>query len=127
MTGKEYLLVDAEARAKLLREGELPDLDPSQWEIEIHVTVNGYSRHSCWSARQLQVSTSPVWLYGSKGSGTPKDRRTFRAQNLGSFHAPTEGDFEEDNRLYSKEHGSEAHELHRKEDAHFSAWRDERG
>ena len=41
MTGREYLLVDAEARAKLLREGELSDLDPSPWEIDIHVTVNG--------------------------------------------------------------------------------------
>ena len=29
MTGKECLLVDAEARAKLLREGGLSDLDPS--------------------------------------------------------------------------------------------------
>ena len=51
MTGKEYLLVDAEARAKLLREGELSDLDPSPWEIEIHFTVNGYSQPSCWDAR----------------------------------------------------------------------------
>ena len=40
MTGKDYLLVDAEVRAKLLREGKLSDLDPSAWGIEIHVTVN---------------------------------------------------------------------------------------
>ena len=41
MTGKEYLLIDAEARTKFLQEGELPDLYHSPWEIDIHVTVNG--------------------------------------------------------------------------------------
>ena len=41
MTGKEHLLVDAEARAKLLREGELSDLDHPPLEIYIHLTVNG--------------------------------------------------------------------------------------
>ena len=51
MTGNAYLLVDAEARAKLLREGGLSDLDPSPWEIEIHVTANGYSQSSCWGTR----------------------------------------------------------------------------
>ena len=45
MTGREYLLVDADARAKLFREGELSDLDQSPWEIDIHVTVNGYSQN----------------------------------------------------------------------------------
>ena len=124
MTGKQYLLVDAEARAKLLREGELSDLGPSP--SKIHVTVNGHSQPICWGARQLQVGTSSEWLYGSKGSGTLKDRRTFRAQDLGSFHgAPTEDDFEEDNKIYLKEHGSEAHELHRREGALFSVWRNE--
>ena len=65
MTGKDYVPVDAEARAKLFREGKLSDLDPSPWEIEIHVTVKGYSQPFCWGARQLQVSTSSEWLYGS--------------------------------------------------------------
>ena len=51
MTGKGHLLVDAEARAKLLREVELSNLDPSPWETEIHVTVNGYSQPSCWGTR----------------------------------------------------------------------------
>ena len=106
MTGKEYLLVDAEARAKLLREGELSDLDPSPWEIKIHVTVNGYSQSSCWGARQLHVSTSSVGLNGSKGSETPKDRRTYRAQDLGQRHGAPKTDGDE---LYSKEHGNEAH------------------
>ena len=86
MTGKEYLLVDAEARAKLLPEGELSDLDPSPWEIEIHFTVSGYSQSSCWGARQLHVSISSVWLDGSKGTRTLSDRRTFRAQDLGFLH-----------------------------------------
>ena len=59
-------------------------------------------------------------------AGTLSDRRTFRAQDLGFEHgAPTDDDVEEDNELYSKEHGSEAHELHRSEDTLFSAWRDE--
>ena len=48
MKGKEYLLVDAGARAKLLGEVELPDLDHSPWEINTHVTANGYSESSCW-------------------------------------------------------------------------------
>ena len=67
-----------------------------------------------------------MWLYGSKGSKTLKDRRTFRAQDLGQRHdAPTKDDDEEDYALYSKEHGNEAHELHRREDAIQDAWRDE--
>ena len=103
MTGKEHVLVDAEARAKPFREREMSDLDSAPWEIEIHVTVNGYSNPSCWGAHQIQVSTSHVWLFGSKGFKTPKDRRTFRAQDLGQRNdAPTEDDFEEDYELYSK-------------------------
>ena len=63
-----------------------------------------------------------MWLYGFKGTETHKGRRTFSAQYLGSFHgAPTEDDFEEDNGLYSKEHGSESYKLHRREYAPFSA------
>ena len=42
MTGKEYRLVDAGARTKLLGEVEEPsDLDQPPWEIYIHVTFNG--------------------------------------------------------------------------------------
>ena len=67
-----------------------------------------------------------MWLYGSKGSRTPINRRTFRAQDLGQRHdAPTTDDDEEDYELYSKKHGNEAHELHRREDALHDAWRDE--
>ena len=74
----------------------------------------------------LLVSTSSVWLHGSKGTETPSDRRTFRAQDLEfEYGAPTEDHAEEDNELFSKEHGNEDHELHRCEDALFLAWRDE--
>ena len=67
-----------------------------------------------------------MWPLGSKGSQTLSDRRTFRAQDLGFEHgAPTTDHAKEDNELYSKENGSEAHELHSREDALFSAWRDE--
>ena len=63
---------------------------------------------------------------GPKGSKTLKDGRTFRAQDLGKGHdAPKTDDGEVDNELYSKEHGNEAHEQHRREGALFSAWRDE--
>ena len=110
MTGKDYLLLDAEARANLLREGELCALAHSPWEIDIHVTDNGHSQSSCWKD-PLLASFSSVWLHGSKGTRTLSDRRTFRAQDLGSFHgAPTIYDDEEDNELYPKEHGNEAHE-----------------
>ena len=47
MMGKEYWLVDAEARAKLLGEVEPPDPDQPPWGIEIHVTVTGYNEFSC--------------------------------------------------------------------------------
>ena len=122
MTGKEYFLIDAEARSELLREKELPDLDHSPWEIGIHVTVNGYDQSSCWKG-PLLVRTS---FHGSKGTRTLKDRRIFRAQDLGQRHdAPTTDDDEEDYELYLKEHGNEARKLHRREDALYDAWRDE--
>ena len=55
-----------------------------------------------------------------KGTRALSDRRAFRAQDLGPFHgAPTTDDDEEDNELYSKDHGSGARELHRSEDALF--------
>ena len=42
----------------------------------------------------------------------------FRAQDLGfEYGAPTKDHAEEDDGLYSKEHGNEVHELHRSEDA----------
>ena len=51
---------------------------------------------------------------------------TFHAQDPGTLHgAPTTNDTEEVNELYSKEHGNEAQELHRSEDALFLAWQDE--
>ena len=79
----------------------------------------------CWKG-PLLVRTSSVWVHGSKGTGTLKDRRMFRAQDLGQRHdAPTTDDDEEDYELYSKKHGNEAHELHRREDALHDAWRDE--
>ena len=61
MTGKGNLLVDAGARAKLLGEVELFNLDHSPWEIDIHIAVNdyGYSESSCWKG-PLLASTSPV-------------------------------------------------------------------
>ena len=96
MTGKEYLLIDAEARAKLLREEEMSDLDHSPWKIDTHVAVNGYSQSPCWIG-PLLVRTSSVWVYGSKGTKTLSDRRTFHAHDLGSFHAaPATDDDEED-------------------------------
>ena len=125
MTGREYWLVDAGARAKLLGEVEPSDLDWSPWEIDIHVTVNGYSASSGWKG-PLLISSSLVWLHGPKGTETLSDRRTFRAQDLGfEYGAPTEDNAKEGNGLYSKEHGNEAHELHRSGDALFSAWRGE--
>ena len=67
-----------------------------------------------------------MWFDGSKGTRTLSDRRTFRAQDLGSFHGvPTTDDTKEVNELYSKEHGNEADELHRREGDLFFAWRDE--
>ena len=65
-----------------------------------------------------------MWLHGPKGNKTLSDRRTFRAQVLGlTGDAPTTDVAEEENVLYSKEHGNGAHELDRIEGALFSAWR----
>ena len=59
---------------------------------------------------------------------TISGRRTLRAQNLGfGYGARTEDPAEDNNRLYSKEHGIGAHELHRTEDALLLASRDEEG
>ena len=93
--------------------------------IEIHVTVTGCGDSSCWKG-PLLFSTSPVWLHGSKVAKTPSGRRTFRAQDLGfEYGAPT-GDYaDEDNELYLNKHGSEAHELHRREETLLLVWRDE--
>ena len=126
MTGKEHWLVDAGARAKLLGEVEVPDLDQSPCEIDIYVTVNGFSASSCWKG-QLIISTSPLWLHGFKGTKILSNRRTFRAQDLGfEYVAPTEDGAEGDNELYSIENGSEVNELHRSEGALFLAWRDKK-
>ena len=47
-------------------------------------------------------------------------------QDLGFLHgAPGGDDDEEAIELYSIEHGNEAHELPRREDVLFFAWRDE--
>ena len=67
MTGKKFLLVDAGARAKLLGEGELSNLDRSPWEIDICVTVNGYSEPFCW-IDPLLASTTSVRLQGHQDS-----------------------------------------------------------
>ena len=73
MTGKEYRLVDAGARAKLLGELEPPDVDRPPREICIQVTANGISKTFFWKG-PLLVSSSPVWLHGFKGTKTPSDR-----------------------------------------------------
>jgi len=87
--------------------------------------VTGYSETSCLKG-PLLVSTSSTWLHGSKSSQAPYDRRTFCAQDPGFEHgAPTAHGAEEDNGLYSKEHGNEARELHRSKGTLLSAWRDE--
>ena len=39
MTGREYWLVDAVARAKILGEVELSDLDQSPWGIDIRASL----------------------------------------------------------------------------------------
>ena len=59
-------------------------------------------------------------LCGSKVTRTLSDRQTFGAQDIGFQHdAPKEDDAEGDSGLYSKEHGSEAHELRRCDGALF--------
>ena len=125
ITGRECLLVDAEARAKLLREGELSDLDQSPWDIDIHSRSTATANLPAGKLHSMSAPLS-VWLDGSKGTETLSDRRTFRAQDLGQWHdAPTEDYAEEGNELYSKEHGNEAHELHRREDTLIFARRDD--
>ena len=99
MAGREYMLINAQARSELLREEELSDLDHSPWEIDIQVTVNGYDQSSCWKG-PLVVRTSSVWIHGSEGTRTLKGPRTFRAQDLGQRHNVV--DEEEDHELYSK-------------------------
>ena len=47
MTGKEYWLAGAKARARPIGEVEPSDRDQSPWEIFIHFTVTGYSESSC--------------------------------------------------------------------------------
>ena len=46
MAGKEYVLINAEARSELLRKEGLSDLDHSPWEIDIQVTVIRYEKSS---------------------------------------------------------------------------------
>ena len=54
------------------------------------------------------------------------DRRTFRARDLGfEYDAPTEDCADEVKELYTKEYGSGAQELYRREGTPLSAWRDE--
>ena len=60
----------------------------------------------------LLVSTSSVWLHGSKGTENLNDRRTFRSPDLGfEYSAPTADHTEEGNGLYSKENRNKANEL----------------
>ena len=125
MIGKECLLFNAEERAKLLQKEGLLGLDPDPLKVNIYVTADRYVKSSCWRG-PLLLSSAHVWAYGSRGSKTLKDRRTFRAQDLGQRHdAPTPGDDEEDRERYSKEHGEEAYERHREEDALYDARLDE--
>jgi len=125
MKGKEYWLIDAEARSELLRGRDLSDLDSYPWKIEIEVTVNGYIRDSC-NTGTLLVVTSSLWLIGSKGSMTIQEFHQFNAQDLGQWHnAPTKEDDEDQYKLYSNEHGTEAHKSHIEKDALLDAWRAE--
>ena len=125
MIGKECLLFNAEERAKLLQKEGLLGLDPDPLKVDIYVTADRYVESSCWRG-PLLLSSAHVWAYGSRGSKTLKDRRTFRAQDLGQRHdAPTSDYDEEDRERYSKEHGEEAYERHREEDALYEARLDE--
>ena len=112
---------------ELLGDVEPPDLDQPAWKIDIHITATGYNETFCWKD-PLLVSTSSVWLHGPKGTVTPSDHRTFRAQDPGfEYGARTADGAEEDKEFCSKEHGNEAHELHLSGDALFSARRNEGG
>ena len=89
MKDKVRVRADAEARAKLFREVEVSDTDPRPEGIQASVAVTGHSESSCWRSLLL-ISTSPVWLHGSKGTKTLNDRRSVRAQDFGFEHgAPT--------------------------------------
>jgi len=72
------VLVDAEARANLLAEVEIPDVDPRPDNNEVSVTAPGYSEYPCWKGLLL-ANTSSVWLHDSEGTKTLSDRRTFLA------------------------------------------------
>ena len=128
MIGKECLLFNAEERAKLLQKEGLLGLDPDPLKVDIYVTADRYVESSCWRG-PLLLSSAHVWAYGSRGSKTLKDRRTFRAQDLGQRHdAPTPDDYEEDDEdyaSYSEKYGKEAHERHLEEDALYDARLDE--
>ncbi len=125
MKGKEYWLINAEARSEILRGRDLSDLDSYPWKIEIEVTVNGCIRDSC-NTGTLLVVTSSLWLIGSKGSMTIQEFHQFNAQDLGQWHnAPTKEDDEDQYKLYSNEHGTEAHKSHIEKDALLDAWRAE--
>ena len=124
MTGKEYMLLNAEKREKLLLEEGLLNLDPNPSEIDIFVRVDRYEQRSCRKG-PLQVKTYRVYVEGSRGTRTLRERRTFHAQDLGFFYgAPTPED-DEDYACYSEKYGKEAHERRCEVDALFEARRDE--
>ena len=124
MTGKEYMLLNAEKREKLLLEEGLLNLDPNPSEIDIFVRVDRYEQRSCRKG-PLQVKTYRVYVEGSRGTRTLRERRTFHAQDLGFFYgAPTPED-DEDYASYSEKYGKEAHERHCEVDALYEARRDE--
>ena len=66
-----------------------------------------------------------MYVEGSRGTRTLRERRTFHAQDLGFFYgAPTPED-DEDYASYSEKYGKEAHERHLEEDALYDARLDE--
>ena len=74
------------------------------------------------NACQNLVRVAP-WLQGYQDSKRQPNGLCSRPGF--EYGARTEDLSEKDNRLHSKEHGIEAHEPDRSEDALFSAWRDE--
>ena len=117
---KVHVLVDLEARAHLFGGGGVSDIDPRPNGTEVHVTATGYYEYSCWGPPLLCYSS--VWILGSKGSQILSGARKFRAQDLGfEYGAPTVDDTEEDTESYSKGHGNEAFELHRRGSALLAA------